>query len=1214
MDQHAEPRHTNRLIHETSPYLLQHAHNPVDWYPWGEDALRRARDENRPILLSIGYSACHWCHVMEHESFEDEQIAKLMNASFVCIKVDREERPDLDEIYMSATVALNRGQGGWPMTVFLTPDQQPFFAGTYFPPTDKYGRPGFATLLRQIAELWRTNPDGLRTQATQLTDKLRQQSGPLPSMPVGEAELAAAADHFAESFDAVHGGFGPAPKFPAAMGLALLLRQHRRTSDAQALHMVRTTLDAMARGGIYDQIGGGFARYSTDERWLVPHFEKMLYDNALLTRTYLDAFQVTGDPFYRQIATEVLDYILREMTAPEGGFYSATDADSEGEEGKFFVWTPAEIEAILGEEEARRFCAYYDITDNGNWEGKSIANVRRTPEQVAAKLGIPAQELQASLDRARPMVYEARRRRVPPGLDDKILTAWNGMMISSMAEGYRILGDRRYLEAATHAADFLLGTLVRPDGRLLRTYRAGKAHLNAYLEDYAYLSEALIDLYEAGGAPRYLLEAVRLAEILLADFVNGESGAFYTTARDHESLILRRREGTDGATPSGNAVAASALARLSFHLDRDDLRSAAQRAITAYGKQIALYPHAFAKSLAVVGFLLEGLVELALIGTPGEAGFEALYQEVGRHYLPNRIIAYHDPAESDLPPFPLLKGKGLVSGHAALYVCRNFACQAPITDPAQVGAALSAPTPAPEGKTRSVVGTFLSGSATRTGTGAYASRFTPSGYGPLGSTGLITSRVGFGGYRVDDETPEHGEALEKALLEGCNLIDTSTNYMDGGSERCVGAVLGKLTRAGTLRREGVIVVSKIGYVQGQNLELAQEREAAGKPFPEMVKYMDGCWHCIHPEFLREQLERSLARLQLETLDVCLLHNPEYFLSDAKKRRRDSLEAVRDEFYRRLREAFAFFEAQVAAGTIRWYGVSSNTAVSPASDPEATSLTRMLAVAREAGGPAHHFRVLQLPMNLFEAGAALERNTGPENRQTALEAAVEAGVGVLVNRPLNAMVGRGMLRLADADGGGEAIDLDAQIETVAHLESEWRRQLAPNIQTSSESISPADFFRWSDELRGLPGQLQSLEHWQQIEGQMIAPQLNYLLRALDQNIEGEPLALWQSWRPRYLGELQKLMAEFRRQGASKSRHQSDAVSAAIDPLLPAERRPESLSRKAIWVLASTPGVSCVLNGMRTPSYVKDSLGVLAWPPLADVIAVYRAVQNLKLQPS
>jgi hypothetical protein len=714
--------------------------------------------------------------------------------------------------------------------------------------------------------------------------------------------------------------------------------------------MVRKTLDAMAQAGIYDQIGGGFARYSTDERWLVPHFEKMLYDNALLTRTYLEAFQVTGDAFYRQIAMEVLDYILREMTAPEGGFYSATDADSEGEEGRFFVWTPAEIEAILGEKEARRFCAYYDITSRGNWEGKSIANVRRTVDQVAAKLEIEPAALQASLDQARPKVYEARQRRIPPGLDDKILTAWNGLMIGAMAEGHRILGDRRYLDAGARAADFLLSTVVRPDGRLLRTYRAGKAHLDAYLEDYAYLAEALIDLYEAGGASRYLTESHRLVEILLADFTDAESGAFYSTARNHESLIVRHLEGTDGATPSGNAVAASALARLSFHLDREDLRSAAERAITAYGKQIRRYPHAFAKSLAVINLLLEGPVELALIGSWGEARFEALRTEVGHHYLPNRIITHHDPAAGDPPPFPLLEGKQLVDGQAALYVCRNFACQAAITDPALVATALTDPGTTEEGTRRSVVGSSMAGSATPGDTAAYASRFTSLGYVPLGSTGLFASKVGFGGYRIDDETPKHGEALEKALLTGCNLIDTSTNYTDGGSERCVGAILGALVRADKLRREEVIVVSKIGYVQGTNLLLVQEREAAGQPFPEMVKYMDGCWHCFHPEFLGDQLQRSLARLQLDTLDICLLHNPEYFLSDAKKRGRGSLESVRTEFYRRLCDAFAFFERQVAAGTIRWYGVSSNTAVSPASDPEVTSLSRMLAEAREVGGP------------------------------------------------------------------------------------------------------------------------------------------------------------------------------------------------------------------------------------------------------------------------
>jgi hypothetical protein len=549
---------------------------------------------------------------MAHESFESEQIADLMNRHFVCIKVDREERPDLDQIYMTATLALNQGQGGWPMTVFLTPDLQPFFAGTYFPPRGGLGRPGFPTILTRIAQVWREQPDVLRTQSDEITERLREAHRPPASLPVGTSEIAAAVAQFAATFDPTFGGFGAAPKFPPATALSFLLRHHRRTGDAHALHMVRITLDAMAHGGIYDQVGGGFARYSTDEHWLVPHFEKMLYDNALLTKTYLEAFQVTGDPSYRRIATEVLDYILREMTAPEGGWRSATDADSEGVEGKFYVWTPAEIEAILEKDEARVFCAYYDITESGNWEGKSIPNIRRTIAQVDIKLGIGTEELQVSVDRARPKVYEARRKRVPPGLDDKILTAWNGLMISAMAEGYRILGEQRYCDAAVRATDFLLAMLLQPDGRLLRTYRAGKAHLHAYLEDYAYLCEGLIDLYEAGGATRYLDEAVRMAERLLADFADEESGAFYSTSRDHETLILRHREGTDGATPSGNAVAASALARLSFYLDREEWRRAAERAISAYGKQIALYPHAFAKSLAVVDLLLEGPGNLRL--------------------------------------------------------------------------------------------------------------------------------------------------------------------------------------------------------------------------------------------------------------------------------------------------------------------------------------------------------------------------------------------------------------------------------------------------------------------------------------------------------------------------------------------------------------------------------------------------------------------------
>jgi uncharacterized protein YyaL (SSP411 family) len=475
---------------------------------------------------------------------------------------------------MAATVAMNNGQGGWPMTVFLTPQLQPVFAGTYFPPSDQYGRPGFVTLLREVAKAWREGRDSMQERAAQFAEQLHEQRSIGPALAVGEDELELALHQFAEDFDNVHGGFGSAPKFPPAEGLSLLLRLHRRLDDPHALLMVRKTLDAMASGGMYDHIGGGFARYSTDRQWLVPHFEKMLYDNALLARSYLEGFQVTGEESYRRVATEILDYVLREMTSPEGGFYSSTDADSEGEEGKYFVWMPEEIEGVLGEADARQFNAYYDITSGGNWEGKNIPNTPRSLQDVARQFDLDPKDLAARLADWRSRVYEVRSKRVKPGLDDKVLTAWNGLMVSAMANGYRVLRDIRYLDGARRAADFILRTLRREDGALLRTYRDGKAHLSAYLEDYAFLAEGLIDLYEAGGDQQYLREAENVLERVLTDF-GGEDdaqvrGAFYNTSVDHERLLIRYRDGSDGATPSANAVAAAALARLSYHLDRAD--------------------------------------------------------------------------------------------------------------------------------------------------------------------------------------------------------------------------------------------------------------------------------------------------------------------------------------------------------------------------------------------------------------------------------------------------------------------------------------------------------------------------------------------------------------------------------------------------------------------------------------------------------------------
>ena len=1210
----------NRLIHETSPYLRQHAYNPVEWYPWGKEALTRSKELNRPILLSIGYSSCHWCHVMERESFESERIAQLMNDHFICIKVDREERPDLDEIYMQATLAMNGGQGGWPMTVFLTPDQEPIFAGTYFPPEDKYGRPGFPTVLTKISEFWRKDREGLIKQAAHVTSRLKEGLRTPSPTSVGEEELRAAVSQYAEDFDARYGGFGGAPKFPPATGLSLLLRCYHRTKDPHTLTMVRKTLDGMAAGGMYDQLGGGFARYSTDERWLVPHFEKMLYDNALLARTYVEAYQVTQDPEYRRVASETLDYILREMTSPEGGFYSATDADSEGVEGKFFVWTPEQIRAALpSQEDAARFCAFYDVTAAGNWEHTNVLNRPKSYAEVAKDLGITEKALRESIERSRPLLYAVRADRVPPGLDDKIITAWNGMMISAMAEAGRVFGEPRYAGSARRAADFILGTLIRPDGGLLRTYREGKAHLDAYLEDYAYLAEALVDLYESGADERYLTEAARLADRMILDFADEQHGGFFTTARQHEALIIRSREGPDGATPSGNAVAASALARLAAHLDRHDWREQAAAAVRAYGKQMARYPRAFAKSLAVVDFLTGGPVELALVGAPDDAGFRALKEAVSRQYVPNRIIASIDPLNT-MTDHPLLRGKSLVHGKAALYICRNFACRQPITDAALVPEALRsrAPSDGPTDSKETAVlsGRRLPGSATVQGTAGYAGKKIASdspelaqGYTTWGRTGLTGSRLGFGTYRVSTEETEHREALIRALRTGCNVIDTSTNYMDGDSERLVGSVLAELVKFGDLRREEVIIVSKIGYVQGGNLAQAQAREKAGKPYPDMVKYGEGIWHCLHPEFLADQLAASLDRLGLETLDICLLHNPEYFLSQTKLNGRDQLASRRDEFYRRLRQAFHYLESQVAAGRLRYYGVSSNTVGAAADDPEATSLSRMVDAAKEAAGigTPHHFAVLQCPMNLYESGAALTANTGSAGTATPLAMAQQEGLVLLVNRPLNAMPGHGggMMRLADVPIDAPAVAFDDQRSRVAKLEEEYRREIAPAVEHSGQGMLPIDFFNWAEELAKIRGQVQGLEHWEQIEHQMIAPHVNQVLRALSQMLTGQTAERWETWRDTYVPELLSLLKEVRREASERSRARSAAVEQRLDPLLPPLRRAESLSRKALWVLASTPGVTCVLNGMRSVPYVNDSLQVLRWEPLNEPLAVFRA---------
>ncbi|NUO49956.1 MAG: thioredoxin domain-containing protein [Polyangiaceae bacterium] len=685
----------NRLANETSPYLLQHAHNPVDWHPWGKEALEKAQREDKPIFLSIGYAACHWCHVMERESFEDEEVARVLNDKFISIKVDREERPDIDAIYMTATVAMS-GSGGWPMSVFLTPEQKPFFAGTYFPKSSRYGRPGFLQLLEKISEVWSKDRAQLARQADELTGAVAAEAAKeTPRGIEAEAEDKAVAQ-LARSFDPEWGGFGNAPKFPAPFALSTLLRHHAKAGDDLSLKMVKVTLDRMFRGGMYDHIGGGFARYSTDERWLVPHFEKMLYDNAQLARVYVEAWQVTGDPELRAVATETLDYILREMQGAHGGYFSATDADSEGVEGKFFVWTLREIEDLLGEADAAVFAAAYDITEEGNWEGHNIAWQPEPLADVAKGLGKSLDDVRAVIARSKPILYEARKKRVPPLLDDKVLASWNGLMIGTMAFAGRVLGEARWIESAKRAAAAVLGRLARPDGGLYRTFRAGKngeekAHIDGFLEDYAFMADALVDLFESTGEREHLSSAVRLAERMILDFGGEEDEGFFTTSKSGEALVVRMHEGQDNATPSANAVAARALVRLAAHADRDDLRDIAERAIRAHGRGIARQPRAFLTSLDVVSRSVTPPIEVAIVGSPDDPGLAALEAALARRYVPGLVLAKLDPkSERRSLPHPLLEGKTLVDGKAAVYVCRNYACSLPVTTPEALNGELDA--------------------------------------------------------------------------------------------------------------------------------------------------------------------------------------------------------------------------------------------------------------------------------------------------------------------------------------------------------------------------------------------------------------------------------------------------------------------------------------------------------------------------------------------
>jgi len=687
---HSTGTHLNRLVEEKSPYLLQHADNPVDWYPWGDEAFEKARREDKPIFLSIGYSTCHWCHVMEHESFEDPEVSRLLNETFVCIKVDREERPDIDGVYMTVCQMLT-GSGGWPLTIVMTPDKKPFFAGTYFPKDGRFGRPGMLDLIPRIQEVWTREKDALLRDAEKITQALQQSTKPASGQALDESTLRTAYEQLSQGFDEQYGGFRNAPKFPTPHNLLFLLRYWKRSGDARALEMVEKTLQVMRRGGVYDHVGFGFHRYSTDKEWLVPHFEKMLYDQALLAMAYVEAHQATGKKEYERTAREIFTYVLRDMTSSEGGFYSAEDADSEGQEGKFYLWSRDEIRQVLRDEEAELVSRVFNVEPTGNFRdeatgtvsGTNIFHLNKTGSQLATLLGLPEEELQSRLEASRQKLFTERGKRVHPSKDDKILTDWNGLMIAAMAKASRVLNNPEYTRAAKRAADFILGKLRTPEGRLLHRYRGGEAGLAAHVDDYAFMIWGLLELYEATFEVSYLQAALDLNETMLRLFWDDQEGGFYFTADDGEALLTRQKEIYDGAVPSGNSVAALNLLRLGRITARAGLEEKASRIGRVFARNVRKAPSAFTQLMVAVDFAVGPSCEVVIAGDSEAEDTGAMLAALRGVYVPNKVVLLR-ASEQQPPEITRIAGfteaQTPLKESATAYICLNYSCKQPTTD------------------------------------------------------------------------------------------------------------------------------------------------------------------------------------------------------------------------------------------------------------------------------------------------------------------------------------------------------------------------------------------------------------------------------------------------------------------------------------------------------------------------------------------------------
>jgi uncharacterized protein len=1153
--------HRNRLAGEASPYLRQHAGNPVDWYPWGEEAFEQARREDKPVLLSIGYATCHWCHVMERESFESEAIAAQMNEHFVSIKVDREERPDIDELYMQATLAMH-GQGGWPMTVFLTPDQKPFFAGTYFPPEPRGGMPSFPQVLAHVADRWRRDRDSLLEGAEELTRVLAASAAlPLPSS-VGREALRGLLAQLEQSFDAAHGGFGTAPKFPPHTVLRLLLRLASSGGDERARSMALRTLDAMARGGIRDHLGGGFARYSTDAAWLVPHFEKMLYDNAQLARLYLEAYQLTREGRHRRVGVETLDFMLAEMRDASGAFVSAYDADSEGEEGTYYVFTYDEILDVCGAEEGPAVARYFGATPEGNFEGKNVLHRPAPLESVAEALGMEKFRLQEVAERGRRALRARRDEREKPFMDDKVIASWNGLAISALVTGFEALGEARYLEAAARAADAIFERLF--DGqRLRRTYR-GEAvgRGEGVLEDYALVGEASLDLFEATADARHLERATALARRIREAFRADGGEAFTSTSSDAEALVARRTDASDGALPSAQGAAARLLLRLAHHEGDQALTDEVVASVRAHGRAIARAPRAYATLLEVTAMILEGPVELVVAGE--ETG--ALEQALRAVFVPHRVMLRVRPGDAARP---LSDGRLPSAGEPArLYVCHGGTCAAPITEPRAVELGIRAAVRSEE-RAR-LTRKPIEGRATKAATAAFleARSMREGAILGAGEESLVLARLLPNLARVPD-VEEMLAVVEKCLEVGLDALDL-TGMIHRDSLEAVGESIASVIERGLAARDSLVVMVGLGRFLRDDL---RGIEAGVTPIDAAEA------RCLHPSAIERGLERAGDALGLTHVDLVLLECADTELD------REGLVA-----------AFNVLEAERATGLVGRYGVSIE---SLQGDVTAWA-ERCVAAAEEAGGPDHGLALLALPVSLAQ---------GLDEARRLDRIARSASISVCSSAPLEAPG----VRLVDAEPPKEPrASTRESLAALAQVESDFERELG-SVLRFPDGSSLGRFFDVAPLLEKIERELDDPSAYRSVEAAAVAAPVEDRFRVLDHACGGQLREPWARFKAAYASALDRHLTALRAEMDARQAEKVAPFVEALDPFLPMSVVREPLPMKALHLLLAHP----VLDVIRVPLERAEEVAALArlfeLPAIRDVSGAIDALHGVSLRP-